>query len=89
MAVRRSLLSFDNKSTRRADPSLVSDGTGVEGEYGQVMKVIQACHEAIHAMDCVSRDKRRQTLRPPADPTAPASFSPGLRRVRSVPELSL
>ncbi|KAK4058900.1 UPF0045 protein M15 [Microbotryomycetes sp. JL221] len=25
-------------------------GTGVEGEYSEVMKVIEACHEAVHAM---------------------------------------
>lgn len=30
------------------------DGTGLEGEYGEVMKVIEQCHEAIHAMGCVS-----------------------------------
>ncbi|GAA5938381.1 hypothetical protein JCM3775_000877 [Rhodotorula graminis] len=27
-------------------------GTGLEGEYGEVMKVIEQCHEAIHAMGC-------------------------------------
>ncbi|SCV69548.1 BQ2448_2568 [Microbotryum intermedium] len=29
-----------------------SDGTGVQGEFGQVMKVIEECHQAIHAMGC-------------------------------------
>ncbi|BGP60316.1 UPF0045 protein M15 [Rhodotorula toruloides] len=28
-------------------------GTGVEGEYSAVMKVIEECHEAVHAMGCV------------------------------------
>ncbi|POY74367.1 hypothetical protein BMF94_2561 [Rhodotorula taiwanensis] len=27
-------------------------GTGVEGEYSAVMKVIEECHEAVHAMGC-------------------------------------
>ncbi|ORY72248.1 YkoF-like protein [Leucosporidium creatinivorum] len=27
-------------------------GTGVQGEYGAVMKVIEECHEAVHAMGC-------------------------------------
>ncbi|KAG0666581.1 hypothetical protein C6P46_004247 [Rhodotorula mucilaginosa] len=30
----------------------LADGTGLEGEYGEVMKVIEQCHEAIHAMGC-------------------------------------
>lgn len=30
-----------------------ADGTGVEGEYSAVMKVIEECHEAVHAMGCV------------------------------------
>uniref|UniRef100_A0A0K3CGH1 BY PROTMAP: gi/647398901/emb/CDR43184.1/ RHTO0S07e09230g1_1 [Rhodosporidium toruloides] n=1 Tax=Rhodotorula toruloides TaxID=5286 RepID=A0A0K3CGH1_RHOTO len=29
------------------------NGTGVEGEYSAVMKVIEECHEAVHAMGCV------------------------------------
>ncbi|SCZ97058.1 BZ3500_MvSof-1268-A1-R1_Chr4-2g06962 [Microbotryum saponariae] len=28
------------------------DGTGVQGEFGQVMKVIEECHQAVHAMGC-------------------------------------
>ncbi|GAA6032979.1 hypothetical protein NBRC10512_001479 [Rhodotorula toruloides] len=28
------------------------NGTGVEGEYSAVMKVIEECHEAVHAMGC-------------------------------------
>ncbi|KAL8292949.1 hypothetical protein RQP46_000643 [Phenoliferia psychrophenolica] len=27
-------------------------GTGVSGEFGEVMKAIEACHEAVHAMGC-------------------------------------
>lgn len=27
-------------------------GTGLSGEFGEVMKAIEACHEAIHAMGC-------------------------------------
>ncbi|GAA5989375.1 hypothetical protein JCM10908_001282 [Rhodotorula pacifica] len=27
-------------------------GTGLEGEYSEVMKVIEQCHNAIHAMGC-------------------------------------
>ncbi|KAM0792274.1 hypothetical protein ACM66B_004966 [Microbotryomycetes sp. NB124-2] len=27
-------------------------GTGLEGEYSDVMKAIEACHEAVHAMGC-------------------------------------
>ncbi|KAI5475400.1 NicO-domain-containing protein [Pseudohyphozyma bogoriensis] len=27
-------------------------GTGLEGEYSEVMKAIEACHEAVHAMGC-------------------------------------
>lgn len=87
MAVRTLYSILSVWHARGADKSSLVDGTGVEGEYGQVMKVIQACHEAIHAMGCVSLDKRRQTLRPLADPRSPASFSRGLRQVRSVPEL--
>lgn len=28
-------------------------GTGVEGEFGEVMKAIEACHAAVHALGCV------------------------------------
>ncbi|KDE03355.1 hypothetical protein MVLG_06161 [Microbotryum lychnidis-dioicae p1A1 Lamole] len=27
-------------------------GTGVQGEFVQVMKVIEECHQAVHAMGC-------------------------------------
>ncbi|KAM0754024.1 hypothetical protein T439DRAFT_169785 [Meredithblackwellia eburnea MCA 4105] len=27
-------------------------GTGLSGEFSEVMKAIEACHEAVHAMGC-------------------------------------
>lgn len=28
------------------------DGTGLQGEFNQVMKAIEACHTAVHALGC-------------------------------------
>ena len=46
---------------RQADPhcrpggtQLHGYGTGIEGEWSEVFKAIEACHEAVHAIGCVS-----------------------------------